>query len=576
MYTMTLFSKFGISVGVMLRENFRSVQVGQQIELASEKMNSAFLLCLAGNQDGGRRLYGRCTEKFYENLKLANRNITLPGEGSLVRKLEQVYAKFNIQTELFWKAGNSDIRRKIYYGEILPDISEIKEISRKLIDMNQDKMVQVDRNTQALSVHSTRYLILVNSLGLILTVLFAIRLQKAILQPIQTLRGVSRELGEGKLDQVVPVESKDELGKLAEDFNKLASKLRAYRRLTTDQLFQTRRMMETTFAAFPDPIIIFSHERCIHFTNPVASALLQSLGSIEKLPGSVQEQLTQVLLGKSNYLPTSFDKAVILKMEDKEIFFLPRIIAIRDENDNLFGAAVILQDVTRLRLLDEVKNNLVSTVSHELKTPLSSIRMGLYLLLEEQIGTLNIQQTELLVTAREDTERLLEMINNLLDLSKIENSTFNFKILKPEVLIQRVWNECHLFSESKGSKLLTVIEPHLPSVRVDSERIIHVFSNLISNAIKHTKYHEPITLSVSRNVDKVRFCVRNYGEGIPLQHQARIFDRFFRVQDTEVPGVGLGLAIAKEIVTVHGGSIGVISQEGETTTEFYFNLAAIN
>ncbi len=467
MYTMTLFAKLGANVGVILRENFRSVQVGQQMELTAEKMNSAFLLFLEGDQDGGRRLQRQCTGIFDKNLKLAGRNITLPGEADLIRKLEQAYAKFSRQTELFWRADNSEIRRKLYYQEILPGISEIKEISGKLIDLNQRKMVQADHNAQALSVHSTHYLILVNSLGLILTVLFAIRLQKAILRPIQTLRGVSRELGEGKLDQVVPVESQDELGGLAKDFNKMASKLRAYRRLITDQLFQVQRMMETTFAAFPDPIIIFSPQRCIHFSNPAAHALLQDLGSIEKLSGSVQEQMAQVLLGKANYLPTGFDKAVILKREEKETFFLPRIIGIRDENENLFGAAVILQDVTRLRLLDEVKNNSVSTVSHELKTPLSSIRMGLYLLLEERIGTLNKQQTELLITAREDTERLLEMINNLLNLSKIGSSAFDLKTLESETLIQRVWNEFHLFLESKGSKLLTVIEPHVPSVCVD-------------------------------------------------------------------------------------------------------------
>ncbi|PWU06566.1 MAG: hypothetical protein C5B47_07420 [Verrucomicrobia bacterium] len=573
LYTVTLFSKLGASVGVILRENFRSIEAGQKMELAAEKMNAAFLLFLAGYQSGGQQLYDKSAILFGKNLKLAARNITLPGEADLIRKLEQADANSHWQTEFFLKADDSEIRKNTYYKEILPCLTEIKKISRELIDVNERGMAQADRNAQALSAHSVRYLIIVNVMGLVLAVFFAIRLQRAILQPIQTLRRVSRKLGEGKLDQVVPVESQDELGELAKDFNKMAAELRAYRRLTTDRIFQTQRMMETTFAAFPDPIIIFSLERCIRFTNPAANALLREVGSIEKFPGSLQDHLTRILLGKADYLPTGFDKAIILKIEDKEAYFLPRVIGIRDEEKNLFGAAVVLQDVTRGRLLDELKNNSASTVSHELKTPLNSIRMGLYLLLEEQIGTLNTQQTELLIAAREDTERLLEMINNLLDMSKFGSASFNLKTLTSEALIQRVWSECHLSLESKGSKLLTVVtEPNLPSVFVDPTRIVHVFSNLLSNALKHTKYHQPVTLSASRRLDRVRFSVKNFGEGIPSQYHSRLFDRFFRIPGTETSGVGLGLAIAKEIVTIHGGSIGVVSQEGETATEFYFDL----
>ena len=113
---------------------------------------------------------------------------------------------------------------------------------------------------------------------------------------------------------------------------------------------------------------------------------------------------------------------------------LPRVIGMRDESGNIFGVAVILQDINRLRLLDEVKTNLVSTVSHELKTPLTSVRMGLHLLLEERIGALNNKQTELLLAAREDSERLLRMINDLLDLAKLESGK---AVLPSEVIEPR-------------------------------------------------------------------------------------------------------------------------------------------
>ena len=129
-----------------------------------------------------------------------------------------------------------------------------------------------------------------------------------------------------------------------------------------------------------------------------------------------------------------------MRPDDKETFFLPRVIGIRGDKGTIFGAAVMLQNVTRMRLVDELKTNLVSTVSHELKTPLTSVRMALHLLLEESIGELNPKQTELLLAAREDSERLLAMINDLLDLARLESGrrAHAFEPKSPRELVRDV------------------------------------------------------------------------------------------------------------------------------------------
>jgi NtrC-family two-component system sensor histidine kinase KinB len=186
-----------------------------------------------------------------------------------------------------------------------------------------------------------------------------------------------------------------------------------------------------------------------------------------------------------------------VRVDDQETFLLPRVIGMRDESGSLFGAAVILQDVTRFRLLDEVKTNLVSTVSHELKTPLTSVRMGLHLLLEERIGALNPKQIELLLAARDDSERLLRMINDLLDLAKLESgkSRLPRQPISPPELVESAARELRDFVEARGSKLATKVSYELPSVAVDAQQIAHVFSNFVSNAIKHTKAGGEVTLA---------------------------------------------------------------------------------
>jgi len=283
-----------------------------------------------------------------------------------------------------------------------------------------------------------------------------------------------------------------------------------------------------------------------------------------------------VLKGAPDYLPTSFEKAVPVRLDDHEAFLLPRVLGMRDESGNLFGAAVVLQDVTRFRLMDEVKTNLVSTVSHELKTPLTSIRMGLHLLLEEKIGSLNAKQLELLLAAREDSERLLRMINDLLDLARLESGQTRprIEVVSPRTVIDEALPNLRPLVEVRDSHLLADIAPDLPEVMVDPRQISHVFSNFVSNAARFSKPGDDIVLSAKTIGKNVRFSVLDHGPGIAKEYQARVFERFFRIPGSEESkGVGLGLAIAKEIIVSHGGNVGLRSTPGEGS-EFYFDLPA--
>jgi signal transduction histidine kinase len=292
------------------------------------------------------------------------------------------------------------------------------------------------------------------------------------------------------------------------------------------------------------------------------------------LPPAAEKEAERVLKGGPNYLPSSFEKAICVRVDDHETFLLPRVIGMRDEFGALFGAAVVLQDVTRFRLIDDVKTNLVSTVSHELKTPLTSVRMGLHLLLEERIGPLNPKQIDLMIAARDDSERLLRMINDLLDLAKLESGRSDLRhTLNAGALIERAAQEMRDFVEARGVSLITKTSPELPDVAVDLGQIDHVFSNFISNAVKHSKPGGEILLEAMIHGPGVRFSVIDHGPGIPAEFQARVFERFFRVPDTDVSGAGLGLAIARELVAAQGGSIGLQSQPGEGS-EFYFDLPA--
>lgn len=575
-YAVLLFSKLGNRVDVILRENFRSVLAGQQMKETSERMDSALFFSLVGEEKRGRDLYDKNLPLFEEGLKIELGNITLPGEGAVADSIRTLHDDYLRKADVFWKTTDLATRRQMYFGEMLPTFTKIKDAAQKVIDMNQASMVEADRAARETSARSTRYMVLASILGIGIALFFANRLQASILGPIHMLTAVSRDMGEGKLDQVVPVASTNEFGQLADAFNKMSAKLRAYRQAMGDQILQARQMTEITFSALPDPIIALSADGAINFTNPAANALFSKLGSAV-LAEPIQEQVSNVLKGGPDYLPTSFEKTVIVRVDDREVFLLPRVVGLRDDTGALYGAAVILQDVTRLRLLDEVKGNLVSTVSHELKTPLTSIRMGLHLLLEERIGGLNPKQTELLLAAREESERLLRMINDLLDLARLESGHLNLDPsgALPGDLVRTAVEDCGGIAETRGIRLQAEVEPNVARVLADPSQLAHVFANLLSNAIKYSPRGEEITLKAANCGEMVRFSVCDHGKGIAPQYQAHIFDRFFRVPGESSRGVGLGLAIAREIVTAHGGRIGIRS-DGLHGSEFFFDIPAIH
>ncbi len=414
-------------------------------------------------------------------------------------------------------------------------------------------------------------------LALLISAYAGYQLSRSIIEPIQLLTRATRELGEGKMDQPVPVTTKDELGELAQAFNKMAAQLQEYRQSTTEEIVRAHRTMEATLASFPDPIFVLDKDGHIELKNPAADGLASGLQLEGRLPDKLQLIAQNSLVSGESFLPDSFNEVITYRINDVDKFFLPRILAMRNKEDALFGVAVVLYDITRFRLLDAAKTDLVATVSHELKSPLTSVRMALHVLLEKTVGELTPKQDELLQAARNDTERQLRILNDLLDLARLEegNDGLRKTPAAPAELLTSVMKEMTDKINAKGLNVNFSIETDLPAILVDRQRINHVFTNLLSNAIKHSPEKGDITLGAKLVKDhNVEFSVTDRGPGIPEEFHSRIFDRFFRVPGQSQAGAGLGLSIAREITLAHGGQIGVRSAPGQGCC-FYVVLKSV-
>jgi two-component system, NtrC family, sensor histidine kinase KinB len=281
---------------------------------------------------------------------------------------------------------------------------------------------------------------------------------------------------------------------------------------------------------------------------------------------------------KVDFLPVKLKDAVNIIINHDEKFFLPRVLLLREEDSTIFGVAVVLDDVTNLRLVDSLKTDLISTVSHELKTPLTGIRLGLHLLLEKQVGPLTDEQFQLLEVAKEDSERLLHTLNNLLDLAQLEDAVpkLNLDLISAKELIQTAISQTQDFARQNDVRLTHHQQELFQKIKVDTKRINHVFTNLLTNAIKHSPAGGEVVITAKETTShNIRFSVIDQGPGISPEHLPLIFEKFYRVPGQAKDGAGLGLSIAREIAMAHGGNIRVNSNLGKGS-EFFVDLPGVS
>ncbi len=573
-YAIVLFARLASSVDDSVTNNYQSFTAASAMSLALAGMDREVSWVVSGPRVSNKNALMEYQRHFETNLDLLLKASTLPGEMDLTRQVATNYQVFLKAVDTIGSTNTPENQHQVYEQEVLPSGQMMNLLLEKIHDLNHQAMLETSQNIRTITRNVTRLMIIGTVMALLFSAYAGYQLSRSILQPIQLLTQATRELGEGRLGQLVPVATRDEVGELALAFNKMAAQLQEYRQSTSEKIVRVHRTMETTLASFPDPIFVLNKEGAIELKNPAADCLVSSLQLKGQLPDRLQAIARKTLDSGENFVPDSFKEVISYRIGSEDKYFLPRALAMRSKEDTLFGVAVVLYDVTRFRLLDAAKTDLVATVSHELKSPLTSVRMVLYMLLEKTFGALTAKQDELLKAARNDTERLLRILNDLLDLARLDegHAGLHKEPATPSDLLAGVLQEMADKFAAKNLNVNFIVEPDLPAVMVDRQRINHVFTNLMSNAIKHSPVDGEILLRAkpSENNDhEVEFSITDQGPGIPEEYHSRIFERFFRVPGQTLSGAGLGLSIAREITVAHGGHVGVkLEPPGEGCTFF--------
>jgi NtrC-family two-component system sensor histidine kinase KinB len=551
------------SVESTLVANYRAMLATEEMKDAASSMNNALYQAQFGDPLAARDQLATQRARFERNLHEQSMSAAGTSRAPSVEAVDTAFlaqakadADFLSTGPLSHQAVDRETATACF--STLKALDVLARFDRAAMQADLSRAGQNTRTT-------VRFLLSAMAGAVLLSLFLSYRLSRSLLRPIKVLTASAVALGDGTLDRDVPVLSQDELGELARAFNAMAGKLRAFRESTTAKVLRAQRTMEATLTSTPDPVFVVSKGGEIELKNPAAEILATASDFAADFPALLRQPLAEVLASGNHYLPTGYDHVITLRVGREDRHYLPRILAVGDTLTGFGGAAILLQDVTKFRLLDDAKNNLVGTVSHELKTPLTSLRMAVYLLLEPNLGQILPAQRELLETARDDADRLLRILDDLLDLSRLEGgaTALNRTAERVNELLAAMAGEVKPLLDAAKQRI--VIKPAGPTdtVTVDRDRLRHVFTNLLTNASKYSPEGSEITLYAELVPDGfLRFGVRDQGPGIPAASLPYVFEKFYRVPGETKKGAGLGLAIAREIVVAHGGSITCTSAQG--------------
>jgi NtrC-family two-component system sensor histidine kinase KinB len=585
------FSNLRDTFSRMLHNNYESVRAAQNMFKALEQQENAQLSMLLTDIDPAYVRFSIYRTGFLGWLGQAKRSGQSEREKNVLDRISQNYSRYNQLSDSLYHLlqikGQTSAASNFKSKVIRPVADSLKDGCFEYLAINQDAMTLTEDKLNQTASEATLTVITISLVAVLLSFFISVRVTRSIILPAEKLTRSVRKISSGQLNQKIDLNTEDEFGELSREFNKMTERLRTYEQMNIQQLIAEKKKSETIVESIADPVIVTDENGVLVLMNQAAAAVFDVRGAdwqgkfLREVVGN-QRWAEMLELGGTRRIEQEHrDPLFAFTRNDLKLYFRPRQAHIVDEHGNVQGVVTLLQDVTRFKNLDRMKSEFIATVSHELRTPLTSLSMGIDILTQEVIGSVNQRQKDLLIAAKDDSERLRKLVKELLDLSKLESGKYEMK--KEFVDFRRLVTDAvrplRLPFEEKQIRLELYIPEHLNALSADSHQLAWVITNLLTNALRYTDTGGKVQLTAREEKQGLVVTVTDTGHGISHENLETVFDKFVQVKSSTetTPGsVGLGLAIAREVVEAHGGRIWVESQVGIGSTFFFTIPAALH
>jgi signal transduction histidine kinase len=523
----------------ILQDNYESLEYTKNMLTALDQ--------LGNNRSAAQR-------QFELQLEKQEANITEPGESEATGRLRQVFEQLK-QDSIISPATLQSIRKSIYV----------------IMETNMQSIAGKHAGVKKTARHALLYIAIISGLCFLLGLSFVYNFPGYIANPIRDLTIGIKGIAEKKYSQRLHFKSADEFGELATAFNTMAQRLDEYEHSNLARIMFEKQRAEAVISSLKDATIGFDNRNVILFANTPALQLLnmQEPDLVGK-PAAAAAQHNDLL----RFLVERPDTAPLkIVVDGRECFFTKEMVDVHYAGERI-GHVIILKNITTFRELDLAKTHFIATISHELKTPLAASDFSLKLLEDERIGRLTGEQQELVESLKQDNQRMIKIVSELLNLSQVESGNIQLqpRPIAPAQVVQYALDTVQKQAARQQVQIQTNLPEQLPAIQADVEKTAWVLVNLLTNAIRYSPAGSVVQLAVtSTDNNTLTFSVQDQGQGIAPAFREKIFERFYQVPGASQKSSGLGLAIAREFIEAQGGSIGVESEEGKGS-RFYFSL----
>lgn len=590
------FARMSAEVRETLQQSQEKIDVIAILSQELEREDDALLLALSGELATAQQELTSHRKGFDQSYQRLLQLLETPSELESAYSLRKNADEYrSVGNSLF--DGSASDKLTTYHKVVNPELRQAVSDCSQLRELVFRSMqaVGIKAGDEADSAHSV--VMMISMVALLISTVTALQLARSVVSPISTLTESVDALRHGEFEKRVPVDTSDELGRLAVGFNKMAEALDDFRRSNYGETLRAKQTLESTLAALPNAVIVVDPSGTITALNQSARTVLEMAGNpnadrMEELPLSTEhlELIRDALAGKRQPVNrVDYSRTLSITLEGKTHKLLPTVVPIAQFSEEHTGAVLVLDDVTDFVRLDELRTELIALVSHELRTPLTSLRMNLLMLLEDS-EALQDRQRDILDGATAGCEDLSRTIDELLDLSLVEAG--QLRLMKDRVdvngLIMQIVNTFRSRYLSSEVDLHFTSECSKAVVLADGPRLSLVISNLLGNSLKYTppSGHVEIRLSVQNaglpHSEYLKIAVSDTGPGVPEKFRDRIFEKFFRVEHQEpksfipVKGTGFGLYLCRQIIEAHNGKIRCEVRNNQPGTTIAFEIPVDN
>ncbi|WP_294302185.1 ATP-binding protein [uncultured Chryseobacterium sp.] len=533
----------------ILTANYNSIEFSKNMLLALDKIQADSAVAI---------------KDFRKNSVLQEKNLTEFGEKEATQNLNLHFKNYLLQP--------TGEKEKL----IREDLVTIMSLNMKGIERKSDIAIITAGN-------ATFWIVSLGTVCFLIAFVLLFNLPQTIAEPIRQLTSSIRQIANKNYNERVHFKGSEEFSDLANSFNVMAEKLQEYESSNLSEQLMDKKRIETLVNNMHDAVIGLDENNFIYMINDEALKItgLNKDDIIGKTAHevAVNNDLIRELLKNAD---TPVKEPIKIVSDNKENYFDQDIIPINivktgEREKKYIGRVILLRNITPFKELDFAKTNFIATISHELKTPISAIKMGVQLLENRKFGDLNEQQKELLKSINEDGQRLLDITGELLNLSQVETGNIRLTIenCRPEEMVAAAIKNVEKLAEQKNISITSqFFTDDQDLVLADFDKTVWVMNNFLSNAIKHSFQDESIRIDVEKAGSKIRFSITDTGKGIDEKYHRQVFDRYFQVPGEHQNGTGLGLAISKNFIEKQHGEIGVKSAPNQGST-FYFLLPLV-